>query len=146
VNGFGKRFSELELLDHLKERGIRILIDAGAFILEMDNKTLVREWMDKDHEAQAAVYFGADNKAWVYYRGGKTASLLSTPFADNLNGCVVYLDEAHTRGTDLLLPVEAIGALTLGPNQTKDHTVQGELLLFVQPEVLLSTIFFLVSL
>ncbi|KUL85151.1 hypothetical protein ZTR_06218 [Talaromyces verruculosus] len=124
VNAFGKRFSELELLVHLKERGIRILIDAGAFILEMDNRTLVKEWLDKDHEAKAAVYFGADNKAWVHYRTGKRASLLSTPFADNLEGCIVYLDEAHTRGTDLLLPVEAKGALTLGPNQTKDHTVQ----------------------
>jgi hypothetical protein len=131
VNRFGKRFSELELLDHLKERGIRILIDAGAFILEMDNKTLVKEWLNKDYQAKAAVYFGSDNKAWVQYRAGKTMSLLSTPFADNLDGCLVYLDEAHTRGTDLLLPAEAKGALTLGPNQTKDHTVQGELLPFL---------------
>ncbi|EED24515.1 conserved hypothetical protein [Talaromyces stipitatus ATCC 10500] len=120
----GRRFSEVELLNHLTGMKIRVLIDAGAFILEMDNKALVKEWLEHDWEAQAAVYFGTDNKAWVQYRGGKIAPLLATPFADNLEDCLVYLDEAHTRGTDLLLPANAKGALTLGPNQTKDHTVQ----------------------
>lgn len=51
--------------------------------------------------------------------------LLTTPFADDLADCLVYLDEAHTRGTDLKLPASAKVALTLGLNQTKDHTVQG---------------------
>lgn len=125
VNTDGRRFSETELLSHLKQRQIRTLIDTGAFILEMDNKTLVKEWLQRDHEAQAAVYFGSDNEALVHYRADKTLPLLATPFADNLEGCLIYLDEAHTRGTDLPLPVYAKGALTLGLNQTKDHTVQG---------------------
>src|SRR5277367_4537443 len=47
------------------------------------------------------------------------------PFADNLGDCLVYLDEAHTRGTDLKMPTHARGALTLSLGQTKDHTVQG---------------------
>jgi hypothetical protein len=123
----GRRFSELQLLKHLNDMKIRVLIDASAFILEMDNKTLVKEWLQLDYAAQAAVYFGSDNKAWVQYRAGKIAPLLATPFADNLEDCLVYLDQAHTRGTDLLLPLKAKGALTLGPNQTKDHTVQGKL-------------------
>jgi hypothetical protein len=38
----------------------------------------------------------------------------------------VYIDEAHTRGTDLKLPVNARGAVTLGLGQTKDQTVQGK--------------------
>lgn len=123
-NRDGRRFSEHQLLNHLNNMKIRVLIDAGAFILEMDNRTLVKEWLQLDYAAQAAVYFGSDNKAWVHYRAGKTAPLLTTPFADNLEDCLVYLDQAHTRGTDLLLPTQAKGALTLGPNQTKDHTVQ----------------------
>ncbi|RAO65870.1 uncharacterized protein BHQ10_001882 [Talaromyces amestolkiae] len=124
TNRDGRRFSEHQLLEHLNNMKIRVLIDAGAFILEMDNRTLVKEWLQLDYSAHAAVYFGSDNKAWVQYRAGKIAPLLATPFADNLDGCLVYLDQAHTRGTDLLLPVKAKGALTLGPNQTKDHTVQ----------------------
>lgn len=61
----------------------------------------------------------------MQYQTGKTVPLLATPFIDNMENCLVYLDEAHTRGTDLKLPAEARGALTLGLNQTKDHTVQG---------------------
>lgn len=52
--------------------------------------------------------------------------LLASPFASDLKDCLVYIDEAHTRGTDLKLPLSAKGALTLGLGQTKDHTVQGE--------------------
>ncbi|PWY88271.1 hypothetical protein BO70DRAFT_419943 [Aspergillus heteromorphus CBS 117.55] len=120
----GRRLSEEQLLMELKQSKIRVLIDAGAFILEMDNQTLVKAWLAVDHEAQAAVYFGADNKAWVQYQNGLNTPLLATPFADDMSECLIYLDEAHTRGTDLKLPANAVGALTLGLNQTKDHTVQ----------------------
>ncbi|KAI9858561.1 MAG: hypothetical protein M1813_007366 [Trichoglossum hirsutum] len=124
ANSVGKHLSELELLDKLRDMGIRILIDAGAHILEIDNKSLVKAWLDKDHEAQAALYFDAGNKAWVLYRNGRDVPLLASPFADNLVECLVYIDEAHTRGTDLKLPASACGALTLSLGQTKDHTVQ----------------------
>jgi hypothetical protein len=123
----GKRLSEMEFLHQLSEKKIRILIDAGAYILEMSNEDLVKSWMDIDSGPPAAVYFGADNRAWVRYRGTKArVPLLATPFIDNLDKCLVYLDEAHTRGIDLKLPPNACGALTLALGQTKDHTVQGE--------------------
>ncbi|GLB04652.1 hypothetical protein AtubIFM57258_010668 [Aspergillus tubingensis] len=120
----GRRRSEAELLSDLADSKIRVLIDAGAFILEMDNLTVVKTWLEKDTAPQAAVYFDTDNKPWVWYRIGRKSPLLATPYADNLQDCLVYLDEAHTRGTDLKLPADAIGALTLGLNQTKDKTVQ----------------------
>ncbi|PHH61174.1 hypothetical protein CDD81_697 [Ophiocordyceps australis] len=122
----GARLSETELLKTLRDKQIRVLIDAGAYILEMDNRSLVKKWLQIDHKAKAGVYLGADdNRAWVQYRNGKEAvPLLATPFAENLSECLVYLDEAHTRGTDLQLPKKAHGALTLALGQTKDHTVQ----------------------
>ncbi|KAF1847270.1 uncharacterized protein K460DRAFT_332087 [Cucurbitaria berberidis CBS 394.84] len=121
----GKRLSEKKLLEELKEKKIRVLIDAGAYILEMDNEALVTAWLEIDSEPQAAVFFGADNRAWVRYRGMKArVPLLATPFVDHLEKCLVYLDEAHTRGIDLKLPTHARGALTLALGQTKDHTVQ----------------------
>ncbi|KAF7169283.1 hypothetical protein CNMCM5623_002079 [Aspergillus felis] len=120
----GRRLSEHDLLDHLRLKKIRILIDAGAYILEMDNHTLARAWLQQDQEALAAVYFGEDNRPWVQYQTGKVALLIATPFVDNMDRCLVYLDEAHTRGTDLKLPLDARGALTLALHQTKDHTVQ----------------------
>lgn len=64
----------------------------------------------------------------VLYRGvkKKKVPLVATPFSDNLTECLVFLDEAHCRGTDLKLPQVAKGALTLALGQTKDQTVQGK--------------------
>ena len=121
----GRHLSELDLLQMLCHRKIRMLIDAGAQILEMDNLSLAKAWLKIDHEAPAAVYFNAENKASVVYRHGSQIPLLASPFADNLGDCLVYLDEEHTRGTDLKMPTHAKGALTLGLGQTKDQTVQG---------------------
>ncbi len=121
----GKHLSEVAVLRLLCDMKIRVFIDAGAQVLEMDNKTVARQWLVVDAEAPAAVYFDDENKAWVLHRNGAQVPLLASPFADDLTGCLVYLDEAHTRGTDLKMPPSARGALTLGAGQTKDHTVQG---------------------
>lgn len=123
-----KRLSEQGLVRRLKELKIRILIDAGAYIMEMDNQTLVKAWLHEDTEAKAAVYVGADNRLLVQFRNKRVPiPLVATPFAENMEDCLVYLDEAHTRGTDLKLPRHAKGAVTLALGQTKDHTVQGKL-------------------
>ena len=122
----GKRLSEREFLEQLMSKNIRVLIDAGAYILEMNNEALAKTWLDIDIKAKAALFFGADNRAMIRYRGTKiSVPLLATSFVDNLDNCLVYLDEAHTRGVDLKLPQHARGALTLALGQTKDHTVQG---------------------
>lgn len=122
----GKRLSERDFLRILSERKIRMLIDAGAQILEMTNLELVQAWLLEDTQAPAAVYFDKFDKPWVTHRDGRLQPLFASPFADNLGECLVYLDEAHTRGTDLKMPTWTVGALTLGPGQTKDHTVQGK--------------------
>ena len=122
----GRRLTENGLLRLLREREIRILIDAGAQILEMDNLQLVKEWLGVDTEAPAAVYFDAENKPMVQYRFGHILPLSATPFIDDLTDCLVYLDQAHCRGTDLKFPIHARGALTLGQDLTKDTVVQGE--------------------
>ncbi|KAK8250072.1 hypothetical protein IWZ00DRAFT_531073 [Phyllosticta capitalensis] len=120
---YGKRVSEEGLLKLLRKHEIRMLIDAGAQILEMDNKALVTAWMAVDTQAKAALYF-RDNKPFILYRNNTQVPLLASPFVDDLGECLVYLDEAHCRGTDLKMPANARGALTLGLGQTKDHTVQ----------------------
>ena len=122
----GKRLSEIDLLARLREMRIRMLIDAGAQILEMDNLSLVKAWLKIDHEAPAAVYFDTENKPFVIYRHGSKVPLAASPYIDNLGECLVYLDEAHTRGTDLKMPADARGALTLGLGLSKDQSVQGE--------------------
>ena len=124
---YGKRLSEKAFLHLLLKYKIRMLLDAGALILEMDNTSLAQAWLEVDNEAEAAVFFGADDRARVLYRDGKSQPLAGSPYLNNLGACVVYLDEAHTRGVDLKMPANAVAALTLGIQQTKDHTVQGKL-------------------
>ncbi|KAK3307698.1 uncharacterized protein B0T15DRAFT_415095 [Chaetomium strumarium] len=142
----GGRATERDLLHMLKERKIGILIDAGAQILEMDNQSLVKAWLAIDKSRDAALYFDSDNKPWVITKTNRKTPLLASPYADDLTKCLVYLDEAHTRGTDLKLPLNARGALTVGQGQSKDHTVQAAMRLrqlgtsqsitfFIPPEV-----------
>ena len=127
----GRRLSEKAFLWQLCDNHIRMLLDAGAQILEMDNMSLAQAWLEIDHAADAAVFFGEDDRARVLYRDGKSQPLAGSPFLNNLGACVVYLDEAHTRGVDLKMPANAVAALTLGIQQTKDHTVQGKSRSFV---------------
>lgn len=122
---YGKRLTERAFLQKLHGLGIRMLLDAGAQIIELDNFSLAKTWLLVDTEAEAGVYFGEDGRARVVYRDGRGQPLAGSPFFNNLGSCVVYLDEAHTRGVDLTMPANAIAALTLGIMQTKDHTVQG---------------------
>ncbi|KAH6972826.1 hypothetical protein BKA56DRAFT_492395 [Ilyonectria sp. MPI-CAGE-AT-0026] len=125
VDRNGRHLTEKGLLELLRNEQIRILIDAGAYILEMENHDLAAAWLDIYPEAQGAVYFDRDSRIMVRARFQKApVPLLASPFAENLEECVVYIDEAHTRGMDLKLPVNARGAVTLGLGQKKDQTVQ----------------------
>ncbi|KAG8409573.1 hypothetical protein J3459_017399 [Metarhizium acridum] len=121
----GVRFNETETLKFLCDKEIRILIDAGAHILEMQNEDVAKAWLKIDTQAQGAVYLGPNSQIMVSSRFQSIPMpLIASPFANNLEKCVVYIDEGHTRGTDLKLPVTAKGAVTLGSGQTKDQTVQ----------------------
>ena len=91
----------------------------------MKNLDLVKAWLQIATAPPAAVYFDDYHKPWVYHRHGSIIPLLASTFADDLSECLVYIDESHTRGTDLKLPPKARGALTLALGQTKDLAVQG---------------------
>ncbi|KAI0848819.1 hypothetical protein F5Y00DRAFT_270020 [Daldinia vernicosa] len=120
-----KRLGETQFLQMLKrfDKNIRILIDSGAQILELSNKELAEHWLRINGEAAAALYFDGDSP-FILSKQNTRTPLLASPYADNLDEVLVYLDEAHTRGTDLKFGTKARAALTLGLGQTKDHTVQ----------------------
>jgi hypothetical protein len=107
VDIYNKRLSEDGLLKKLLYPGsrsdpqprIRILIDAGAQILEYSNRSLASAWLKVDPDAPAAVYFGEDHRARVLYGKGTDMPLVASPFAENLDNCLVYIDESHCRGT-----------------------------------------------
>lgn len=120
------------------KREIKVLLDVGAQVLELRNHEVAQRWLEivPEDTALAAVYFNDNDELTVLTKDGNTEPLMVSAYADQLDHCVVYLDEAHTRGTDLKLPRNSRAAVTLGPNLTKDRLVQGVTLSFPQTRLL----------
>ena len=103
----------------------KVILDPGALIM-LHNKAFVQLWMSKvsEVEIEAAIYFdGKDNMMVVDRKGFDTPFHLS-PFAEKLGSCIVYLDDVHTRGTDLQFPNGTKAAVTLGKGLAKDKLSQ----------------------
>ncbi|KAH9169118.1 hypothetical protein EDB89DRAFT_2073314 [Lactarius sanguifluus] len=111
------------LIKHEPE--IRVLLDVGAQMLELQNEELARHWLSLKPQISAAIYFNESDHLTVLTQDGTIEPLISSPFNRQLDKCIVYLDDAHTRGTDLTLPRETRAAVTLGPKVTKDRLLQG---------------------
>jgi hypothetical protein len=125
----GNRLSVDQLLDLIVAElpSIHVVLDVGAQVLELDNRGVAEHWLAKvpSVSVQAAVFFNNDDELVVLGRDGTSELLMTSSFAGRLDQCLVYLDEAHTRGTDLNLPNRSRAAVTLGPKLTKDRLVQG---------------------
>ncbi|GAB0146158.1 hypothetical protein EsHS_00006568 [Epichloe bromicola] len=135
------------------ENKVRVIIDVGAQILEFDNRQVAEKWLERlpdDDKTQAVVFFDDDDNICALDRNGKVEFLHASRFAARLDVCLIFLDEAHTRGTDLKLPQDYRAAVTLGANLTKDRLVQacmrmrqlgkGQSVVFCVPEEILHKI------
>jgi hypothetical protein len=109
-----------------KQPQIRVLLDVGAQMLDLQNKELVQYWLDINQRAEAGIYFDDDDQLMVISRDGTIEPFRSSPYREQTGKCIVYLDDAHTRGTDLKLPRDWKAAVTLGRKVTKDRLVQGK--------------------
>ncbi|KAH9059214.1 hypothetical protein EDB87DRAFT_1684972 [Lactarius vividus] len=107
------------------EPEIRVLLDVGAQMLELQNEELARHWLSLKPHVSAAIFFDESDHLTVLTQDGTIEPLISSPFNRQLDKCIVYLDDAHTRGTDLKLPRGTRAAVTLGPKVTKDRLLQG---------------------
>ena len=123
----GKRQTTLQFLRlvAIQVPEIHVLLDVGAQILDFSNRQVAKEWLDTVRVAAGAIYFDENDELTVLRRDGITQLLSSSPLSQQLGRCLVYLDHAHTRGTDIKLPVGSRAAVTLGPKVTKDALVQG---------------------
>ena len=108
------------------EPRVRVLIDVGAQVLDMSNMELVRTWMTLIPDVDAGIFFDKDDNVMVLTRDDKRETLTASSFQTRMDRCLVYLDEVHTRGTDLKLPKDTCAAVTLGPRLVKDKLVQGK--------------------
>ena len=107
---------------------VRVILDVGAQILELTNLEVAQTWLrmlGDDERTKAVVFFDDHDRICVLNRHNIIEPLHTSPYASQLDSCLVFLDEAHTRGTDLKLPQKYRAAVTLGANLTKDRLVQG---------------------
>ena len=123
----GERESATAFLQRLvnKDPEIRVLLDVGAQMLELRNEELARHWLSLRPDVSAAIFFNDSDHLTVVMLDGTIEPFISSPYNRQLDKCVIYLDDAHTRGTDLKLPKGMRAALTLGPKVTKDLLIQG---------------------
>ncbi|KLP22565.1 uncharacterized protein LW94_9422 [Fusarium fujikuroi] len=105
----------------------RVILDVGAQVVDLTNQEFAKRWLAcyKDQDStQAAVFFNDSDESVVMNRSGKIEDFQTSPFSQQLDLCLVFLDEAHTRGTDLKLPAEYRAVVTLGAGLTKDRLIQ----------------------
>ena len=117
--------SEL-ILTEIISRNIRVILEVGALIIDRNNEQIANRWIElvSPQIAEAVVYFDSSDKLVVNSRGGLIRDFDTSPYALSLNRCLVYLDEFHTRGTDLRIPADTRAAITLGPDLPKDRLFQ----------------------
>jgi hypothetical protein len=124
----GKLSSTMTMSEHiiksLVNNNIKVLLDCGAVMLEMNNEQVARKWLELSPTIEGVVFFNDKNTLTVKMRGArKDCPLDLSPFRERLDTCAVYLDDEHTRGTDLKFPRGSEACVTVGSGLTRDQLV-----------------------
>eukprot|EP00835_Amoeboradix_gromovi_P000089 NODE_3_length_56144_cov_0.348184.p8 type:complete len:937 gc:universal NODE_3_length_56144_cov_0.348184:7396-10206(+) len=118
--------NEKELLDTVLEEGCQLIIDSGA-LFQDSNKQVAMKWLElawSKNDIDACLYFDDDNRLVVVDRFNRIQEYENSAYNNNLNRCLIFLDDHHTRGVDLKLPVVFKGAVTISHDMCKDKLVQ----------------------
>ena len=98
-----------------------VLIDCGALLTGMSNRQVAEAVLKlSPHRFRAAIYFDDENQIVVLDSDGKDTPLAKSPLQP-AHECFTYLDDKHTRGTDLRFAPAAVGAVTVCKKTTKDR-------------------------
>ncbi|OQN95706.1 hypothetical protein B0A48_18454 [Cryoendolithus antarcticus] len=104
---------------------IQVILDVGAQILELDNLGVAKTWLSMhDATKEAAVFVNDSDELCVIDRNDRVDLLRTSSFLNRLDSCLIFLDQARTRGIDLRLPMHYRAAVSLGAGLTKDQLVQ----------------------
>ena len=113
-----------EILIAQSEVHVSVLIDCGALLTGMSNRQVAEAVLKlSPHRFRAAIYFDDENQIMVLDSDGKDTPLAKSPLQP-AHECFTYLDDKHTRGTDLRFAPAAVGAVTVCKKTTKDRLVQ----------------------
>lgn len=124
--GLEAHISANNIIKKLVIGNIKVLLDVGAIMLEMNNEQVADEWLTQCQEIDAVVFFDDKDYLVVKAKGASQPVQFETSsFRSRLDRCGIYLDEVHTRGTDLKIPLGTIAVVTLGKGVRKDTLAQG---------------------
>lgn len=124
--GLERHISAEKIIEKLVEGNIRVLLDVGAIMLQLNNEQVADEWMKQCQSIDAVVFFDSNNHLLVKNRSSSRPTQFElSPWRNRLDRCAIYLDEIHTRGTDLKIPLGTIAVVTLGKGVRKDTLAQG---------------------
>lgn len=124
--GLERHISAEKIIQKLVQDDIKVLLDVGAIMLELNNEQVADVWMKQCSSVEAVVFFDSKDHLVVKHRLASRATQFElSPWRNRLDGCAVYLDEIHTRGTDLKIPLGTTAVVTLGKGVRKDTLAQG---------------------
>jgi hypothetical protein len=85
----------IHFIENLDEE-VRVMLDCGAAILEQNNVQVAQTWLNscKSADVEAVVFF-SDEELSVLDRSGRIEAFQTSPFAKQLDRCLVYLDEVR---------------------------------------------------
>jgi hypothetical protein len=105
-----------------------VLLDPGALMVALSNHQVAQVWLQNlpsESSVKAAVFFDEHDTLCCLDRWtGSTMPLELSPYKNRLEDVIVYLDDHHTRGTDLKLPVNVHAAVTLCSGLPKEKLMQ----------------------
>lgn len=124
--GLESHISAKTVIKKMVAGNIKVLLDVGAVMLELSNEKVADEWMKQCVDIDAVVFFDDKDHLLVKTRlASRPVQFETSPFRNRLDRCGIYLDEIHTRGTDLKIPLGTIAVVTLGKGVRKDTLAQG---------------------
>ncbi|CAD7943709.1 unnamed protein product [Amoebophrya sp. A25] len=101
------------------------ILESGALNLQWTNETMCRHWLERRPDKDYAVFYDAANKIVVLSRlTGSVTPFKLSPCANDMSRALLYLDDAHCRGSDFRLVPTAKALLTLGKGVCKDKLLQ----------------------
>ena len=110
-------------------RKCNILLDCGGIVEFENNYLFAKYWLEnrKIDDKQAVIYFDMHkNTLQVLDLNGMIVDYETSSYKNNISKlCLVFLDQFHTRGTDLKLPKKSLACITLGSGLTRDELAQG---------------------
>ncbi|OMJ86951.1 hypothetical protein SteCoe_11424 [Stentor coeruleus] len=123
---FNKDFNGEMILKKITEHEskINLILDVGALMIDLNNEEVALKWLKMREDMEAAIFFTRNHDLMCINRKGIAIDFELSTYRRHLDKCLIYLDDSHTRGTDLKMPIGTIGAVTLGKGVTKDRLIQ----------------------